>query len=212
MSRSRLLKSDPASKAPDPYALKKVTQTRTASLHSGAGSIGGSGYETERDAYLKGFESGEAAGKEQGLKEVEARFQALGELIEKLKRLEMELVENIESDVVQLSLAIAKRVIRREIGLKPELLAEMIREGVEKLGPAERFRVRLHPSDRDAIEGSTSGTLQEIRKIKSLRLESDPALRPGDCILETADKLIDGRIESQLLVLDEIIRKGFGKE
>ena len=55
-----------------------------------------------------------------------------------------------EADLVQLSLAIARRVLRRELAIDPEALHGLILGALEKLSGQEISRVRVHPGARGA--------------------------------------------------------------
>jgi flagellar assembly protein FliH len=205
------MKQDSTSQGLDSYALKKVISTRSSSPFSYGESIGGSGAENERDGYLKGFSTGEQAGKEQGLKEVEAKYQFLTEIIKKLSLVEQDLIKSAEGEVIQLSLAVAKRIIGEEIQQKPEKIQEYIREAMEKMNQSEKFLVRLHPVDKGTLTQGGGSVIQEASKLKAIRFEIDPGLQPGECIIETHGKMVDGRIDSQLALFGEAFFKSLEK-
>jgi flagellar assembly protein FliH len=207
LSRSRILKQGAEPSGLNSYSLKNVTSTRNVSSFSYGENIGGSGYETEKDGYMKGFSAGELAGKEQGLKEVEAQFKFLAELIENLKSLEAALIKSSQGDVIQLSLAVAKRIVHREIQQDPERLQEVIREAMEKMNQSETFLIRLHPNDQATLAQKASSLFQEKEKLRKLRFEADPKLQPGECIIETQAKMVDGRVDSQLALFGEAFLK-----
>jgi flagellar assembly protein FliH len=206
------MKEDSDSRQLDAYALKKVTSTRSGSSLSYGESIGGNSAETEREGYLGGFSAGEAAGKEQGLKEVEAKFHFLTAMIEKLKSVEQDLIKSVESDTIQLSLAVAKRIIRQEIQQNPEKIREYVREAMEKMNQSDKFLIRLNPVDKTTLAQSGKPLIQEIEKIKSVRLEADPLLEPGECIIESHAKMVDGRFDSQIALFGEAFFKSLEKK
>jgi flagellar assembly protein FliH len=203
LSKSRIMKHDSTSQQFDSYSLKTVTTNQYSSSSSYGETIGGNGSEIEREAYIRGFSTGEQAGKDQGLKEIEAQYHFLTEMIEKLKSVEKDLVKRALSDILQVSLAVAKQIIRGEIQQKPETLQEFIREATEKMSQSDSFLIRLHPVDKATLAKSGATVLREIEKMKSVRIEADPKLQPGECIIETHANMVDGRFESQLALFGE---------
>lgn len=192
--------------------MKIVTSSRSTSPFTYGESIGGSGAETERDGYLKGFSAGEKAGKEQGLKEVEAKYHFLTEMIGKLKTVEEDLINCAQAEVIQLSLAVAKRIIGEEIQKKPEKIQEFVREALEKMNPADKILIRLHPVDKATLTQGVGAVIQEASKLKTIRFEADPGLQPGECIIETPGKMVDGRFDSQLALFGEAFLKSLEKK
>ncbi|MBI3594070.1 MAG: hypothetical protein HY200_03865 [Nitrospirae bacterium] len=211
MSKSRVLKRNTESQGLNTYDLQKVTASRNATPFAYNDGIGGNGYETERDGYLRGFSAGEQAGKEQGLKEVEAQFHFLTELVEKLKSVEQELVKSSQNDVIQLSLAVAKQIIQKEIAQTPDRLQATIREAMNKMDQSDKFVIRLHPADKATLSQNGASIVQEVQKLKSIRFEADSNLQPGECIIESHAKMIDGRVDSQLALFGEAFLKSLEK-
>ena len=203
MSKSRIMKHDSTSQQLDSYALKTVTTNQYSSSSSYGETIGGNGSEIEREAYIRGFSTGEQAGKEQGLKEIEAQYHFLTEMIEKLKSVEKDLIKRALSDVLQVSLAVAKQIIRGEIQQKPETLHEYIREATEKMSQSDSFLIRIHPVDKATLTKTGDTIFRQIEKMKSIRIEADPKLQPGECIIETQGNMVDGRFDSQLALFGE---------
>src|ERR1051325_10932964 len=76
----------------------------------------------EREAFAKGYEQGERAGAEAAAQRGEAILRRLAQTIEELTTLRAEMIHRTERQMVQLALAIAKRVVHREVSLDHDLL------------------------------------------------------------------------------------------
>lgn len=200
MSRSRVMKQDPTSRKLDSYSLRKMTAVPATLTSTYRDSIGGNASELEREAYMRGFSTGEQAGKDQGLKEVGAKFHFLNEMIEKLKIIEQEIIKRSHHDVLQISLEVAKQIVNGEIQQKPEKIQSYIREAAEKMAPSDHFIIRLNPVDKTSLGQTEAAVLKDFDEIKSVRIETDPGLQPGECILETHAHMVDGRFERQLAI------------
>ena len=87
----------------------------------------------------------------------------------------------IESEVVQLSLAIAAKILHREAQVDPMLVATLVRIATEKMREGSSVTVRVGAgrgaSWKQYFAGHPSGIRVEVAE--------DPALSSQDCILET---------------------------
>ncbi|MEZ5284222.1 MAG: FliH/SctL family protein [Vicinamibacterales bacterium] len=114
--------------------------------------------QVERDAFMKGYAQGERAGAEAAAARGEAVVRRLTETVDELRKLKADLVQKTERQVVQLALAIARRITRREISLDAELIVAMARVALDRLGAVSSATIRLHPDDYAAVmHGAQTG-------------------------------------------------------
>src|SRR5213078_868368 len=74
----------------------------------------------ERDAFAKGFAQGERSGAEASATRSEAMLRRLTHTLEDLVRLRSEMIRKTERQVVQLAMAVATRIVSREIAVDRE--------------------------------------------------------------------------------------------
>ncbi len=146
----------------------------------------------ERDAFAKGYEQGERAGLEAGGARAQAMLGRLAQTIEELAEVRREMIRQTERQMVQLALAIAKRVVRREIALDRDLTQTMARLALERLGDATTVTVRLHPDDFAAI-----GSGRDEWDRSHVTVVADRDVSRGGCLVESDFGFIDGSIEAQ---------------
>ena len=99
-----------------------------------------------REAHAAGLREGEAAGRQRASAEIQPVIDRLARSIEEIGGLRARLRAEAEADLVQLSLAIARRVLRRELAIDPEALHGLVLGALEKLRGQEISRVRVHPA------------------------------------------------------------------
>ncbi len=156
-----------------------------------------------KDAYNEGFSMGRKEGRSQGY--TEGRTQAAAESEELFKRLEglfnsladpvSQLDDELEANLAELTLAIAKQLVRREIKIEPGEIVAVVREAVRVLPISARNpTIYLHPEDIQLVRNALSLGEDE----KSYRLEEDLLLTRGDCRVETESSYIDASIEARL--------------
>lgn len=107
-------------------------------------------------------------------------------------------LDNWEQSALRLSLAIAERLVRRELASRPELAGDIVREALQLAATAPTVRLRMHP-DTIADLGACGGdVLDNLRRVSHAELAPDPAISRHGCIVETRQGTIDARLETQL--------------
>lgn len=98
-----------------------------------------------REAHQAGYGEGQAAGKAQGEDEVRAAVQRLTESIAGVDEYRSHLYRQTEVDAVRLSVAIARRVLRRELTVDPSAIEGLVSAALQRLQSQETCRVKMHP-------------------------------------------------------------------
>lgn len=146
----------------------------------------------ERDAFGQGFAQGERAGAEAAAARSEAVLQRLKQTVGELQSLRAEMIHKTERQVVQLSIAMARRIVHREITLDRELLTAMARVALDRLGESANATIRLHPDDYAATAGSQEQGTGVVRVV------ADPMVRRGGCMVHSEFGLIDVSADAQI--------------
>jgi len=156
----------------------------------------------EQQARQTGYGEGEQAGRRAAAAELQPVLDRLARTIEELTLLRRRFRVEAERDVVKLALAIAKRVLYREINMDPDAMLGLVRVALEQIDLRELHRVRLHPVDAPAVERhlATAGVPGRVEVI------ADAGLERGSAVFETARGNLDASISTQL----EEIGRGFG--
>jgi flagellar assembly protein FliH len=154
--------------------------------------------EKVQEARAAGLREGEAAGRSRAAAEMQPVIERLGRTIEEIAGLRTRLRREAEADTVKLALAIARRVLRREMAVDPEALHGLVLAALEKLELQEVSRVRLHPSQAAAVSAWLRQAGLGTGSGASLEVVEDGACAPGTAVFETARGNLDASVESQL--------------
>ncbi|HTV01046.1 MAG TPA: FliH/SctL family protein [Luteitalea sp.] len=157
----------------------------------------------ERDAFTKGYAQGERAGLEAGGKRAEAMLRRLAQTLEELSGLRDNMVRQTERELVQLSVAIARRILQREVTVDPELTAALAHIALERLGGQSPATVRLHPDDYAVVSAGQASPLGS----RQVEIRPDPAVARGGCLVESEFGFINASVDAQV---DEIARAVLG--
>lgn len=165
----------------------------------GAGQVAA----VEREAYAKGYEAGERAGLETGGQRADAMMVRLAQALEELAAVRAQMIRQTERQMVELALAVARRIIHREVSLDRDLLIAMARVALDRLGESARITVRLHPED---FEATSADRISRVMGTCVTVLE-DPRLERGACMLESDLGTLDISVDSQI---EEVARALLG--
>jgi flagellar assembly protein FliH len=128
--------------------------------------------------------------------EVEKRHkEQIGALIQKLVAERERYLHEIEHEVVELALAVATRILRRESQMDPLLLTGAVRVALGQLSKTTKVRLQVPVSELDLWTDA-------IAHIPNLPLKPDvlagEGLHLGDCLIDTEMGSVDLGIRAQL--------------
>lgn len=143
------------------------------------------------------YGEGEAAARSQNSAEVRVVLERLSRSIQELAELRPKLREQAEADVVRLAMAVARRVVHRELNTDPDSIVGLLKVALGKLRLQETVRVRVHPDHVTIIRGFLSGSSTSAH----IEVVGDAAVGLGGCVFETTRGEFDVSTDVQL---DEI--------
>jgi flagellar assembly protein FliH len=147
----------------------------------------------EREAFASGYAAGERAGLEAGTKRAEAMLRRLAQTLDELKSLRGTMVRQTEQQMVQLALAIAKKVLRREATIDHDLLVAMARVALERVGESAAATIRLNPEDYSQTVQRHGDHWAGSR----VKVVADPGVSRGGCLVESEFGFVDASVEAQ---------------
>jgi flagellar assembly protein FliH len=145
------------------------------------------------------FRQGEAEGRKSALAELDEKLRSLSRAIENAASHKARLREQAEHDVVSLAMAVARRVIHREIQVDEEAILGLVKAAFQNANRREVTQVRVHPQFVTVVQNH----LTSIGAPISIQLTGDASLELGGVILDTARGSLDASADTQL---DEIGR------
>lgn len=151
------------------------------------------------EAYNKGLAEGRSQGyqegKVKGLNEYKQQIDLLKNCIAIMTQPFEDLDDEVEQNLVELCVLIARQIIKREFRQDPGEIVAVIREAIKVLPLSSRhITIYLHPEDAELVKSALS-LKDEDRKWS---IEEDLSALRGDCRIETDTSVIDATIENRL--------------
>jgi flagellar assembly protein FliH len=151
-----------------------------------------------RAAYNQGLAAGEAAAQQRAQQKLDPVLHGLNTMIAELASLRKRVRAEAEDDAVKLAIAIARRVLYRELATDPDAILGLVKAAFGKLNARETHRLRVSPADAAVIQEHRA----KLQIPPALEIASDGSLTPGSAIFETSRGDLDASIETQLSEID----------
>ena len=200
------MSSHGASKDPEKTAYERWELPVVESEHRGP--LTASDLENiQKQAFEEAWQRGYAEGMEKGRKEaVEQTRTALEQataqldtmldtLTTPLEQIDREITEHL----VEMVIAVARHLVRRELRTDPGQVVAVVRESMELLPTgAGNIRIFLHPEDAVLVREALSITGGASERERPWEIIDDPVLTRGDCRVKSDHSFIDATLEKRL--------------
>jgi len=103
-----------------------------------------------------------------------------------------------EQTAVRVGVAIAEKLLKSQIAVRPELATGMISDALRLAAGQPRLTVYLHPDDLAAWGAQGPRIIESLTACADSTLVADPNVSRGGCRIETVHGEIDARVESML--------------
>lgn len=180
-----------------PPKLIAVTQIEKESTAEGSKLV------PSRDgSYDSGYADGMRDGTARAGDELRQIIDTLRQAAEAFENLKQEFLRDLERNVHALSVAVARKLVQREVEADPRISEELVREALELLPHETTIDLRLHPADVALIQ-EKQGRDAESEGFPKIQWIADPSIERGGFLMESPLRIIDGRVDVALRALYE---------
>ncbi|MCK5386051.1 MAG: flagellar assembly protein FliH [Gammaproteobacteria bacterium] len=153
----------------------------------------------QKQAYDEGFALGQKEGFEQKKQELEINAAFLRSMIEILSEPLKNLDEDIVNQLAELSMIVAKQVVRRELHTEQGEIVAIVREAMNALPASTRkITLNIHPDDVELIRNAFSLGNDNDSDELLWKVVEDPMITRGGCKISSENSRIDATVEARL--------------
>jgi flagellar assembly protein FliH len=145
-----------------------------------------------KQAWDEGFRAGRADAHDTLQQELDGERARFAQAVAYMLELRSQWRREIENDAVTLAMAVARRILNREIAVDADAVQAIVRVALEKSGARELRRVRVAPGQAENVRGCLA------MEAPGVELVADPALAAGDVRFEMAQGALDASVGTQL--------------
>ncbi len=158
------------------------------------------------EGLAKGAEEGRERGHQEGRQAIEEATRTLSEtlqgLLEELSAERLALRNSAEVDLVNLALAVAARVVKREVRLDHDVALANVRAAVELTVKRRDLVVLVHPEDLEAVKGYLPELERAFQDLDRVDVQPDVSVDRGGVRVRNREGEVDLRIAEQLRALE----------
>jgi len=159
----------------------------------------------EEDAFKKGWQTGYDEGIRVAETEYDNKLQEAVTLVDKAHQERKKIIAGSEDEIVQLAVAVARKIIQRELSSDPEIIVGIVKRAIQKATDREELTIRVNPDNLDSTLNSRDDITQSVKGVRKLKVLADPGVAPGGCVVESPNGTVDARVERQLSEIEQAL-------
>lgn len=146
--------------------------------------------------YAAGYQEGHAAGYKEGREtaevEVKAEVARLQTILSALDQDLREMDQHVANELLELAIALARKVVTQSLELKPDLIIPAVQEAIRNLPSAMQHpRIYLHPDDAKLVTIHLRDQIEQDH----WSIREDERISRGGCRIEANGSEINGSLE-----------------
>ncbi len=146
------------------------------------------------------FEEGYRAGLEKAGSDLEKFRESLNSFMNAKK----DVFEYIAPDILEISVDIAKKIIKKEVDADPQILIDTIVDILKTTSKNEpKIVIRVRPQAVQFIKDTIPNITYQYGIDSKINIVADPSVEEGGCIFQTNNGIVDASVDTQI----EIIKK-----
>ncbi len=130
---------------------------------------------------------------------VNLEMERVTKALESFAQSRMEYFAGVEVEVVQLALAITRKILHRETQIDPLLVAALVQIALGQLKDGSTVTLNVVPSEVARWQKHFNGLVSKL----NISIVEDASLDPGDCVLQTELGTANFGIDSQLKEVEQ---------
>ncbi len=153
-------------------------------------------------------ESASKEGYQQGLTQAVEDLAQVREALNAFMGAPQEVFDYIAPEILEISVDIAQKIIKKEVSQNPEIVLEKITEILKTLPKEEpKVTIRVNPMQVSIAKQSIPEILETAGLDTKIVVLQDETVSEGGCIVTTNNGVIDATIESQIAIVKEALKE-----
>ena len=153
-------------------------------------------------------EASQKEGYQEGLNQAKADIEEMRNSLSAFLGAKQAVFDMVAPYVMEISLDIAKKIIKKESEQDDSILLNNIRELLKTLSKEEsKITLRVNPIQVSPVKSEVPEMLNNAGLEAKVLVVPDETVMEGGCLVETTNGVIDATIETQLSVISEALKE-----
>jgi flagellar assembly protein FliH len=159
--------------------------------------------EGRRDGQQEGYQSAARSVEAQTASAAQALAAAAAELAEK----RAQLIAGARRDLVELAMELARKLVKREVAAVGDVALRNIGQAIELTVRRGALVIQVSPEDAPAIERALAQAPRWREGFEQVEVRPSPDIGRGGCRLVSGPGSVDMTLETQMALLEEVVRE-----
>lgn len=154
--------------------------------------------EAHDEGYRLGFQQGQAQGYEEGWEQLQQTMMQAQQILEEAYLVKQNTLREAEPFLVQLSVEIAKKILREELSVHPEKSVSIVKEALTRVLEVEKLTIGVNPEHFLVIQQQKGELSKFLNGDAELVILPDFSIAEGGCLIRSPYGTIDAKLDTQL--------------
>lgn len=146
-------------------------------------------------------------GYKNGMQEADKDIAKLRDSMEEFLSSKSEVYDHLSNDILEIALEVAKKIIRKEVELTPDILRGIIQEVFDEIDIDEqRIMLDVHPEEVALTRGFMPEVLKTSQIEAKIIITPNEEIQKGSCKVTTSNGVIDANFSTQLQIIQTAFR------
>ncbi|QDR80489.1 FliH/SctL family protein [Sporomusa termitida] len=163
------------------------------------------------EGHAQGYQAGLAEGQQAALAEMQQTLQQAVEKADRTVKLaEQEaqhMIIDAERQIVELALAVAGKVIARELAENPATILPIVKEALAKVRDQDHIVIRVNPGDYEMVLMAKHDLQLMVGREHAVSVSADQIVAAGGCVIDTAQGTVDAKLDTKLEMVFKAIQE-----
>ena len=145
-------------------------------------------------------------GYRKGLENAEADLSEFRKNLSQFLNARNDVFEYIAPDILEISVDIAKKIIKKEVETDPQVLVNTIVEVLKTISKSEpKINIRVRPQAVQFVKDTLPNITYQYGIDAKINIVSDPSIEDGGCIFQTNNGIVDASIDTQIEIIKKVL-------
>lgn len=117
--------------------------------------------------------------------------------------------KEMENAIVPLALAAVKKIIGKELELRPESIVDIVATALKTVSQHHRVTIYVNKNDLETVESHRNRLKEIFEHLHSLAIATRDDIVRGGCIIETEIGIINAQLDNQMQALESAFHTFF---
>ncbi len=148
-------------------------------------------------------------GYRKGLEQAEADMATFRKDIAVFMNATKDVFEYVAPDLLEISVDIAKKIIKKEVETDPQVLMNTIVDVLRTLAKNEpKINIRVKPQAVQFIKDTLPNITYQYGIEAKINIIADPSIEEGGCVFQTNNGIVDASIDTQMEIIKKALEGG----